>query len=165
MRKGFDESVARRRVEFLIGEARSGNPCGDQTVSMAMRVISNFYSCGGDVSSSEAKKRCARISRKALTLREAGGNWIKETINEHQEELADVWKWILANRDSIKAEEVIDRFKTWPMVTVTKVEDQKLRDEKKRRGKNAGRTPLERYIDAGIEVLSNESGQWKEVGV
>jgi hypothetical protein len=132
---------------------------------MAMRVISNFYSCGGDVSSSEAKKKCRRISRKALALKEAGGNWMKETINEHQEELADVWKWILAERDSIQVEDVIERFKAWPMVTVTKREDQSLRDEKKRRGKNSKCTPLQRYIDAGIEVLSNDCGEWKEVGV
>jgi hypothetical protein len=165
MRKGFDESVARRRIQLLLDEAKCNNPCPDQTIKMAMRVISNFFSCGGDVSSSEAKEKCCRISKEALRIRQSDPDWKKKTINEHQEPLDDIWQWILRERNSISVEDVANRFRSWPMVVVTSCEDKHLRDELKKRGKQVPCDPIQRYQQAGIKVLAFDNGDWKELGV
>ena len=144
------EEVIARRIQFVLAEAKCPNPVRDQTVTYAMRVISNFYSIGTDAGSRAVKIRCRKISREAMSRKEKmPDSWWKETINEHQEPLEQVWTWICKNKDTVTIKEIADRFKQWPMVLVTREEDSELR---KRRDLG----PVERYKEAGIEIVEVE---------
>jgi hypothetical protein len=147
-----------RRADFLINEACSNDPARDQTVTFAMRVISNYVSTGRDLSSAGIKKASARMSRRALEQKgvTTEAEWLRNTINEHQEPLKQIWKWILDHKATLSAEDVVARFAKWPMVTVTKDEDIELR-------KHAHLPPAARYKAAKIEVMRRVDGNWELV--
>lgn len=129
MSKNIDwEEVALRRAEFLLSEARSRSPVRDQTVTFALRVISNWATIGKDASSSAIKWLNPRVSKKAMQLYHevSDREWERLTINEHQEPISHVWKWILDNNEFITARDILDRAKQWPMVTITKDEDYRI---------------------------------------
>lgn len=152
----IDEAIIFRRIDFLLREAASERPFRDQTVTYAMRVISNFYSVGRDISSADAKRHSKRMSRKALELKKltTESEWVKNVVNEHQEPLKRIWSWIVDRKGSLSREELASRFKEWPMVTVTREEDICLR-------KYPNCEPAERYRRAGIEVLIFRDRDWK----
>jgi hypothetical protein len=165
-RTKLDNEAIARRIQFLLDEAKSPNPVRDQTVTYAMRVISNFYSIDKDAGSRAVKKNCRRMSRKSLALRTSLSDeeWFKATVNEHQEPLEQVWAWIREGRPSIA--QVVNRFKQWPMVTVTREEDADLRIESARRRKHglSELEPGERY--AGIEIVRRcDDGTWPGIDV
>lgn len=132
------EAAIRRRVRFLIDEAGSPDPCYDQTVRYALRVISNYYSVGNDLSSGQIKQVSTRISRSALKLRclyevvhnDKHKKWRKETINEHPDELVNIWEWIKTNHQTLAIDQIITRIKACPIVIVTKREDRRLKSAK-----------------------------------
>jgi hypothetical protein len=96
------------------------------------------------------------MSWKALKLREANKSdkriYYADTINEHPDELADVWKWIVHKHNELSVDDVLARFRRWPMVVVTKEEDRAMRPLK-------SKGPEARY--AKIEVLELNNGIWE----
>jgi hypothetical protein len=140
-----------RRIEFLLSEARAGDPVRDQTITYAMRVVSNYCAIGRDAGSSAIKRNYHRMSKRALQLKNelTPAEWVKLTINEHQEPLNLVWTWILQNKDQLSAQDVIERFRKFPMVIITKKEN----DQLSKLGFGHRGDPVERYKKAKIEVL------------
>lgn len=137
------DDIAMRRAEFLLTEARSKSPFRDQTVTYALRVISNWATIGKDASSSTIKWSNPRLSQAAWKLYDdlSDEEWIKKTINEHPEPLAQIWAWILKNKDMISAKSILDRVSKWPMITITKQED----DELNKLGMKSTGSPEERH--------------------
>lgn len=139
-----------RRIVFLLGEARSGDPRRDQTVTYAMRVISNYFSIGRDAGSAAIKRESRRFSRRAVELRSrAHLDWTSDTINDHPDPLNEVWLWIVANAATLSVGQIAARFKAHPMVVITKDEDNALT----RHGYRGTGQPAERYARAGIEIV------------
>ena len=152
LEKKLDPKVIQRRLEFILDEARSENPTRDMAITYAMRVISAYVSVGRDFGARGIKKKSKRMSRRAQELRKRvpEAEWLKNVVNEHQEPLKQVWEWIVKEAESLSPEKVLDRFKQWPMVTVTKDEDILLR-------KFANLDPATRYNKVGIEVLTADA--------
>lgn len=152
----MDDETLRRRVEYLLAEAAFDPPPRDQSITMTLRVISNVTGCGRDVGAQKYKDLTRFMSRDALKLREANKEskqvYYAGTINEHPDELAGVWKWIVLKRAELTVDDVLSRFRRWPMVVVTKEEDRDIRPLK-------GKGPEARY--AKIEVLELNKGMWE----
>jgi hypothetical protein len=148
--KDWDRIVL-RRAQFLLNEANSENPTRDQTVTYAMRVISNWATIGKDAPSHIIKWTNPRISVAAWELYTSCSDreWEKSVINEHPEPIAQVWDFILKERDTLNANAILDRFKLWPMITVTKEEDSELT----RNGYRSSGSPAERH--SRIKLSSN----------
>jgi hypothetical protein len=146
------DAVVRRRLAFLLAEAQSPNPTYDQVVVYALRALSNHFSVGRDGSSGDIKLINRRMSRQAqellLQCRDEK-KWCAGTINEHREPLSQVWNWIQAS-ESITIDDIADRLSAYPMVTITKEEDKKLRDL----GKSSKGLPDERYVE--IVIVTHE---------
>jgi hypothetical protein len=79
--------------------------------------------------------------------------WRKLVINEHEKPLSQVWQWMRENHGSLQAEDVLTELKEWPVVVVTKEEDERLRPLK-------DVPPTRRYEEAGIEVWVCREGKW-----
>ena len=119
------EKIILRRVEFLLNEAKAENPIRDQTITTAMRVISNWVTVGKDATSEYIKWNNPILSEEAWKLYEMSDDdyWQKNTINEHPEPLDQLWEYILEEKDQLTIDNILDRFKQSPMVTITKDED------------------------------------------
>lgn len=119
------ETVALRRAAFLIEEACSLDPTYDQTVSSALRVISNWATVRTNGASGFIKWHNRRLSKAAweLYFRSSDEEWERGTINEHQEPISQVWQWIIENKKSVAPRDILDRMEKWPMITITKEED------------------------------------------
>ena len=143
------EAVCLRRAKFLRDEAREPEPVRDQTVTYALRVISNWATVGKDAGSAAIKWNNPRISKKAWELYESCSDreWEKQTINEHPEPIAQVWKWIVDHCDKIEPADILARAKKYPMVTVSKEEDAELG----RQGFRSQGSPEERYASIPLE--------------
>jgi len=137
------ELMAFRRAEFVLAEARCDNHFRDQTITFALRVISNWATVGKDGSSNFIKWNNTRVSESAWILYENSTDkeWESLTINEHQEPLKQVWEWIVKDKNNISATDIINRLKEWPMITITKEEDNII---VKQGNKYCG-SPLERH--------------------
>lgn len=148
-----------RRIKFILDEAKAGLVRKDQTVAYAMRVVSNFYTIGRDAASAAAKWENTRRSAAAhaIILEAPDKSWHKSMVNEHQDELEGVWKWICKNKESLTAEEIAARFRQYPMIVVTAEEDAELR-------KHKGKPAKERYEAAGIKVVVMQNdGSWSPI--
>jgi hypothetical protein len=146
------DAVVKRRLEFLLAEAQSPNPTYDQVVVYALRALSNHFSVGRDGSSGYIKLINRRMSRQAQELLlqcQDEKKWCAKTINEHREPLSQVWSWIRAS-ESITIDDIADRLRDYPMVTITKEEDKKLRDL----GQSSRGLPDDRYAE--IEIITHE---------
>lgn len=153
----MNELAILRRLDFLLNEARSESPENDQAVIYTMRTISNYCTIGKDAPSSSIKKRNPRMSEEAYKSKKKlpQEEWVKgtNTINEHQDPLKQIWKWILDHKE-ISREDVLARFKLWPMVTVTNEENKRLQ--------NCQETgPSERYREAKINVGLIKGENWE----
>ena len=119
------EKMALRRAKFVIEEARCDQPVYDQTVTAALRVISNWATVGRNGSSAAIKWLNPRLSEAAWELYHSvtDAEWQQGTINEHPEPISQVWLWILREKESIDPQAVLHRMQQWPMITVTRQED------------------------------------------
>lgn len=153
----ISEQQIDRRIAFLIHEAAQPDAFRDQTVTYALRVITNYLAVGDDVSSSNLAQRSRLRSRAAVELAAAHpADWFAngKVRNEHQYPLKRAWKWLCENRDSLSVSGVKDHLRRWPVVVVTRDEDLRLKDDPEQ-------DPAERYAAAGIEVMSlDASGTW-----
>lgn len=157
-RKPIEEAQIDRRIEFLIKEANSDTPFKDQTVTFALRVITNFLAVNDDVQSRKLSRNCKYRSKEAhkLFLSNPDG-WLDEVTNEHQYPIKRAWDWIYDNRAVLTVDLVKDHLKKWPIVVVTKKKNKTLKDD-------PNIPPDRRYLNAGIEVLKkNGSGEWEPV--
>ncbi len=148
----LSEAAVNRRIEFLLNEAKSKDPTNDQTVVFALRVLSNWACVHRDCSSAAVKLLNPLRSRAANELSRSingKGEWVKQTINEHQKPLKEVWKWIKDNAQTLTVEDVKRELQNHPMVTVTKEEDRLLRQLG-----SETLEPAERYRRAGIEIIN-----------
>jgi len=152
----FDELQPhiKRRVDFLLSEARAGSP-RDQVITYTMRVLSNHASIGSDDSSMKIKELNQRISKAAYdSLLEADDFvlWAKNTINEHPKPLEVTWRWVKENAYKISAEEIWKEFCEYRMVTVLKYEDDKM-PKRPKKGDWATIDFENRYSKAGITIV------------
>ncbi len=138
------EIIALRRAAFLIEEACSLDPTYDQTVSSALRVISNWATVRTNGASSFIKWHNRKISKAAweLYFRSSDKEWERGTINEHQEPISQVWKWIIDNKESISPRDILNRMEKWPMITITKAEDAAISNS----GRRSIGLPEERHL-------------------
>ena len=118
--------ILMRRLTFLMEEARQ-NAKRDQVTTYAMRVISNYATIGKDASSTKVKsenKNVSEASYKLLLELNSFEEWAKQTINEHQIPLKVLWEEIQSSK--LDEKEIWNLFLNAPMITITKVEDDKL---------------------------------------
>ena len=118
--------ILMRRLKFLMEEARQ-NAKRDQVTTYAMRVISNYATIGKDASSTKVKsenKNVSEASYKLLLELNSFEEWAKQTINEHQIPLKVLWEEIQSSK--LDEKEIWNLFLNAPMITITKVEDDKL---------------------------------------
>ena len=148
-----------RRIQQLIGEVQSENPTYDQSSKMLMRVISNYAMFDADIGSQKAKEKNVYVSvnAKQLLKKLSFEDWHKETRNEHQLPLKEMWDQMIANKNNLTEKEIWNQFRKFPMVTVTKSEHKILAtvDSIAKKG-NETLTPKERYKRAGIEITRHD---------
>jgi hypothetical protein len=149
------EAMVHRRLDFILQEAREGVVTRDQTITFAMRVASNYYSTGRNGSSDAMKRHCACMSKAAYDLLQEVGEreWLKRTVNEHQETLDRLWQELLICKGAMTREQLARRFAEFPMVVVTKEEDAKLRAR-------AALAPNDRYLDLITILRRQDDGTW-----
>lgn len=165
----LDTDDIRRRVAFLIEEASQPIPSiRDHSITYTMRTISNFYSVGRDEKSKFISLNSRYRSKNAHALysqlfgqdardKVREKQWLEKVTNEHQEPLDQIWRWMCAEKRNLTAEQVMERFKQWPMVVVLK------RPENAGLSKHKLLPPKERYAAGQIEVLwQNDRGEWVE---
>ena len=117
--------AVRRRCEFLLAVAKDPTDSRDQTVTYAMRVLSNHATIGRDASSEYIKRFNRKITRRAYE-RLTAVDWREfksTTRNEHPKPLDQSWNWIVANAHTLTAEDIWQEFADNPMITVTVEED------------------------------------------
>jgi hypothetical protein len=146
--------LIQRRLLFVVTELQSEDGKLDQSISLIIRVLSNYASVGFDSGSFRVKCLNPRMSLAAKRLRETlddDKKWASLTINEHQVPLKRLWLgWKLLG-SSITAETIWDDLVKHPMVTVTNQENTLLREiDKKHKDENA---TFDRYRLAGIQLF------------
>ena len=143
-------NVIKRRIQFLITEANSENPTYDKSISMLMRLVSNFATIGEDGDSKKVKDKNINLSVNAKKLRDAKSfdEFHDLTINEHQLPLKDLWEWCIKEKEKLNTRDIWNKFCDYPFITITKEEDLKLNKIKKEK-----LTPELRYQKAGITIV------------
>lgn len=148
-------AVIERRIAFLLQEARSPDHENDHVVGYALRVLSNHFTIGRSGNSGTIKLLNRRMSSDAqrflLTCRDAR-QWCAGTTNEHPDPLSQVWKWIVGEAHSLTTADIAKRLGAYPMVTVTKREDKRLREK----GFGSAGPPKLRYESAGIDIVLHD---------
>ena len=143
-----------RRIKFLIDEVNSNNPEYDMSVTNTMRLISNYTTVGlPKLTSKGVKKLNKKISRNAneLRLEMSFDDFHKNTTNEHQFPLFDLWNWMIENKKDLTNEIVLKKFEQYPFITITNEENSKLN-----KLKSINLSPEERYKMVNIEVIDIE---------
>lgn len=140
-----------RRAEFLLNEARCRDSKYDQTVRYALRVISNNLCCGADGSSSFVKWNIKYISKIAyeLYLNSTDEEWHKNTTNEHQKPISQIWQWIKENAHTISPQDIIKEMRKYPMVVLHNDENSKLNKSYRSEGSPDVRYKDIQFLDIG----------------
>lgn len=149
-----------RRIRFMLQEAALC-PERDQVITYAMRVVSNYSSVGKDAQSAEVTKLNTRISTNALNSMSdysSFADWVKTVTNDHPEPLRQTWDWLIANSKNLTETDVWNRFCSYPMITITRVENKNI-DGKGFRSKGS---PMERYLAAGIKIVQLNNSIYNE---
>jgi hypothetical protein len=151
----LNEAAVRRRIKFVIDEARHGMRTKDQAIGVALRVASNYYCIGRHALSYGVKMSCKCVSREALVGRDGDKkSWHNNTTNEHWQPIQKIWEYIVENRETVTPDNVIELLKKYPIVIVTNDENRRLRSIKD------WESPEERYERAGIEIMIEKDGRW-----
>lgn len=151
--KRITDPVLVRRLMFACTEIKSSDGKYDQTMSVLLRALSNVASVGSDGTSFSVKCKNPRMSVSAKHLRAVLNNdklWASRTINEHPMPLKDLWQRWRKLAEDLTIETLWEDLQTYPMVTITKEEDQRLRVVG--RNKKAFSSSEERYRAASIEL-------------
>lgn len=144
------DHILERRIRFLIDAAKHEER-RDQAITYVMRVLSNHAAIGKDGGSAEVKKMNRRVSKEAKKLLEQNdlNFYCRETINEHPKPLRVMWEWLKSNADHLSIQDVWSEFTSFPMVTITKIENERIRE----RGLQASGDIKSRYSDLGIQPI------------
>jgi hypothetical protein len=125
--RALDEDEVFRLLDFARNEASikgKRRQVKGQTETMAMRVVGNWCVIGRDADSAKLKALNPYMSRRAWELRKTLPleDWVKgkNTANDHWEPLDHLWAWMI--NDKPNRNDLLDRIKKWPIVTVTKSE-------------------------------------------
>lgn len=155
----MDKDGVMRLLDFVLSEATIKSNRGEdqpwekmsQTVGMALREASNWALSERPLSPAKFKSSNPVMSRSAWELKGdvSHKNWMAKTRLEHWEPITQLWSWSVRALPS--KDEILSRMRKWPIVTVTKDEDSRLRNEF---------DPETRYRMAGIEVGKVENGIW-----
>ena len=143
--------VIKRRIVFLLDAAKHEN-VRDNSTTFTLRALSNYATIGKDAGSASIKKINRKVSENAYELLKVKGIevYCKQTINEHPKPLSQTWEWLKENaKENLSLERVWKEFCDFPMVTVTKDED----DIIKGKGLNSKGTVEERYSSIKIITL------------
>jgi hypothetical protein len=155
----MDKTQIDRRIEFLIREAQLG-AIRDQAITYAFRVITNYLAVGSDARSRALSRECPNRSEEAYKLSQKDPEgWLDKVTNEHQYPIKCAWEWMKKEGDKLNVRRVKSHLNKWPVVVVTKEENESLRHVRANK-------PDQRYRDAGIEVLKgkvNRSGEWQPI--
>lgn len=145
--------ILKRRLLFLIDAAKHEEK-RDQAVTYTMRVLSNYAAIGKDAGSSEIKKlnRRITINAKQLLLETDINNFCKNTINEHPKPMQQTWNWLREHAFSLTYLDVWNEFQDNQMITVTKTEDQRIRQS----GQNSSGDIQSRYYALSITPIMLE---------
>jgi hypothetical protein len=146
----IDAVDVERRIQFVIQEARQSKPWYDQTVIYALRVATNFYCINKNGGSSLVYRQSRYRSAKAHELI-LSGEWQGKLLNEHQEPLREVWRWLCDEGGNVSIKQVEERLRRWPMVVITRDENSKIPKNEK--------DPKHRYRDIAV-LYRNDSGEW-----
>lgn len=160
-----------RRAGFLLAEAVQPDATKDQTITIALRVISNYVTVGKDLGSRDVKLRNPRMSvtaferlhelMKNMSGAEAFKQWHVETTNEHPEPIRGIWEWIMENAKKLTVQDVVDRMLENAMVTITNAENSRLRAH----GLVSRGVSSERYQLAGIIIAANSKAPREIIAV
>lgn len=148
--KKIDLQVIQRRIEFLLNEVKSPNPQYDKSISMVMRLISNYTTVGIDLDSKGVKRINKNTTKKSEELRSKlhFDEFHKLTTNEHHFPLKDLWNWMIENQKELTVQKVLDKFHEYPFITVTNEENSLLNKLKKQK-----LSPEDRYRLSNIEII------------
>lgn len=142
----------KRRLAFVIDAAKNEEK-KDQTVTFAMRVLSNFATIGKDAQSSTIKGLNKNISTKAKNILYSDNMNLKKfcelTINEHPKPLKEIWNMTKENSHKISIERLWLEFIDNKMITITKDEDSYLR----KAGFGSSGSVKDRYLNIKTETL------------
>jgi hypothetical protein len=162
VQRRLNDDDVRRPIAFLLNEAAQSAPIRDQSVTFTLRALGNYCTVGRDCGSAYLRCNSPYRSQAAQELYEKmvkpGDKstldaWRKEVTNEHQEPLKQVWAWMCDHKDQLEIEAVVQRLRQWPVVIVTRYENNALRP-------HAGLGPVERYDAVGIQVLRRQGEGW-----
>lgn len=143
------QNIIKRRLAFIHSELGSENPKYDQTISIALRALSNFATIGIDGGSFVVKQKNLRISESAKNLRAELNDdkkWASLTINEHPTPLKDLWASWKIEKSTLTIYKIWSDLVDHPMITITKTEDARLREQEK----SGYIDSQDRYQKAGI---------------
>ena len=143
--------IVKRRIVFLLDAAKH-EKARDNATTFTLRALSNYATIGKDAGSAAIKKINTRVSENAYKLLKTQGLevYCKQTINEHPKPLSQTWEWLIENaKDNLSIARVWKEFCDFPMVTVTKDEDNVI----KGKGLNSKGTVEERYSNIKIITL------------
>lgn len=142
-------AIVMRRIRYLLDEAKSLNPEYDMSIIFTMRLISNYASIGiGAAKSDKVKRLNTRMSTEARRLfnKVDFPEFHGATINEHHLPLKKIWEDIVKGHSSLTPEEIWHVFVKYPMITITKQEDDRLKLVRK------FESPEHRYELASITI-------------
>lgn len=142
-------NVIKRRLSYLIEEAKLSDLEYDMSIIYTMRLISNFATIERGSGTSEQVKKLNKImsvEARRLFERSDFEAFHAGTINEHQFPLKSLWLKLISSASEITIECAWKMFTDYPMVTVTKNENAKLNKIKE------FSSPQHRYELAGIRI-------------
>jgi hypothetical protein len=141
--------------EIRIRKTLNENSSKDGVCDQIIRTIFNYQflpdNHSGRAMSDYQKSYNPAISLEAKKILETSktfADFHKKTINEHQFPVANIFEWTWDNCSSIEWKDIEDKISTYPMVTITLEEDEKLR-----KTKNVTGDPKIRYEEGNIKVM------------
>jgi hypothetical protein len=144
MKRIEEEALVQRRLQTICDEAVFPDGTACKPINMMMRHLSNYYSVGRyNLTSRGVKQLNQVISNNAVEILRTCADeeeWNEKTDNEHPLPISVLFEQIRAER--LSPDQIAQRFRSYPMVTVTK---------KEHRGLKHTLPPKERYEDARIE--------------
>ena len=152
------EDFIRRRIEFLLEEARQPSPKLDLAVTYAFRAVWNWYAVGNsNASSKQLQSQCRYRSLSAhQQITDRSDRLSKERYAdlqaEHEYPILRLWDVMRSEANQHTSETINAIIQANPIVVVTKAEhkriDHKLVSDR-------------RYASAGVGVVwRNEYGDW-----
>jgi hypothetical protein len=139
------DAITQIEIDAIVSFVRAGVPYQSR-VARIMRTVSEALHFGGEYcNSTKGKTVNLRMSRQAALLLENSTKkeFAANTILEHPRPIEHIYNDLIAKRADVFPKMVIDKLGHYPLVTVTKKENQNLKHK-------GWESPVSRY--KGIEV-------------